>query len=170
MKALHRVIFNLISFQINIGVLGVNIWKVWIVKSINQSFRKSWMSVISINIWKKFLIRSNISRNHIIDMRSYSSGVKVNFPNNDECQLDRCCQSSPKYRIIKKYKWQTTITGINSWIYKQFVNIISSCFASSQIEKKMKTFILVVACIGLSSAFELSELLSGRLVKRPLIH
>ena len=36
----------MISFQINIGVLGVNIWKVWIVKSINQSFRKSWMSVI----------------------------------------------------------------------------------------------------------------------------
>ena len=31
----------------------------------------------------------------------------------------------------------------------------------------MKTFILIVACIGLSSAFELSELLSGRLVKRP---
>ena len=46
MKALQRVIFNMISFQINIGVLGVNIWKVWIVKSINQSFRKSWMSVI----------------------------------------------------------------------------------------------------------------------------
>lgn len=139
MKALHRVIFNLISFQINIGVLGVNIWKVWIVKSINQSFRKSFgCRLFSINIWKKFLIRSNISRNHIIDMRSYSSGVKVNFPNNDECQLDRCCQSSPKYRIIKKYKWQTTITGINSWIYKQFVNIISSCFALSQIDQKWK--------------------------------
>merc|ERR1711911_223871 len=28
--------------------------------------------------------------------------------------------------------------------------------------KSMKTFILIVACIGLSSAFELSELLSGR--------
>merc|ERR1712110_404644 len=41
-------------------------------------------------------------------------------------------------------------------------NIISSCFALKSNRKNMKTFILIVACIGLSSAFELSELLSGR--------
>merc|ERR1711860_230877 len=40
-------------------------------------------------------------------------------------------------------------------------NIISSCFALKSNRKNMKTFILIVACVGLSRAFELSELLSG---------
>ena len=107
MKALQRVIFNMISFQINIGVLGVNIWKVWIVKSINQSFRKSWMSVIFNQHLKEFSNQVKHFWESYCRQEKLFLGVKVNFPNNDECQVtrhqhDRCCQSNPKYSIIIK--------------------------------------------------------------------
>ena len=78
-------------------------------------------------------------------------------------------QISPKYTIIRKYVQVKDRQVGYKFVYFQTVcqyHFILLCFKFKP--KNMKTFILIVACIGLSSAFELSELLSGRLVKSPI--
>ena len=75
------------------------------------------------------------------------------------------------------FKWSTSDSDIQSsgtqarYKFADFqsfcqYHFILLCFESN---RKMKTFILIVACIGLSSAFELSELFSDRLLK-PLFY
>ena len=68
---------------------------------------------------------------------------------------------------IQDYVAQVTDSHVTKLRYKsvefQTLYQYHSNFFCFESNRNMKTFILIVACIGLSSAFELSELFSDRL-------